>query len=106
MIVLEADDEVIVERMAGRRSCGNCGAVYHVHFNSPRQDSVCDRCGDELAHRVDDDPATVRKRLEVYRKDTVPLIRFYEGTSARLERVAADCPVDEVQEGLREVVRT
>lgn len=106
IVVLEADDEVLVRRMAGRRSCVDCGAVYNVHFNAPQREDACDRCGGELTRRVDDDPATFRRRLEVYREDTVPLIRFYEGTSTRLERVAADCPVDTLQARLREVVGT
>lgn len=106
VIVLEADDEVLFRRMAGRRSCRNCGAVYNVHLNAPQKAGVCDRCGGDLARRADDTPATVRRRLKVYRRDTMPLVQFYLGTSARLERVAADRPVDEVQDGLREVVGT
>ena len=104
VIVLEADDEVLVKRMAGRRSCPTCGAVYNVHFNPPKQEGVCDRDGTALVHRADDDPATVRHRLDVYRRDTAPLVRFYEGTSARMVRVPADRAVDEVQNGLRKAV--
>jgi adenylate kinase len=104
VVALEADDEVLVKRMAGRRSCPSCGAVYNVHFNPPAQADVCDRCGKPLVHRADDDPKTVRHRLEVYRRDTAPLVRFYEGTDAQLLRVPADRPVEEVQEGLREAV--
>ena len=106
VIVLEADDEVLLRRMAGRRSCRDCGAVYNIHFNAPRKAGACDRCGGELARRSDDAPATVRRRLKVYRTDTMPLIQFYLGTSARLEHVAADRPVDEVRDGLKEVTGT
>jgi adenylate kinase len=101
---LEADDEVLVQRMAGRRSCPTCGAVYNVHFNPPAQEGKCDKDGTALVHRVDDDPATVRHRLEVYRRDTAPLIRFYQGSAARMQKVPADRPVDEVQQGLRQAV--
>jgi len=104
VIVLEADDEVLVKRMSGRRSCPKCGAVYNVHFNPPSRDGACDRCGAELAHRADDEPATVRKRLQVYRTDTAPLVTFYESRSSNVDRVAADRPVEEVQGALREVV--
>ena len=105
VIALEADDEVLVKRMGGRRSCPQCGAVYNVHFNPPAREGKCDRDGADLVHRTDDDAKTVRHRLEVYRRDTEPLIRFYSGGAAQLERVGADRPVEEVQEALREAVQ-
>jgi adenylate kinase len=104
VIVLEADDDVLVKRLAGRRSCGECGSVYNVHFNAPGKEGVCDRCGGALVHRADDDPETVGRRLDVYRQETAPLVRYYEGSSARLERVAADRPVEDVRDGLREIM--
>lgn len=97
VLALEADDEVLVKRMAGRRSCPQCGAVYNVHFSPPRREGVCDRCGSALVHRSDDNPATVRNRLEVYRAETAPLIEFYEQGTAPVRRIDADRPVDEVQ---------
>ena len=104
VVVLEADDELLVKRIGGRRSCPQCGAVYNVHFKPPVREGVCDRDGTALVHRADDDPATIRRRLEVYREETEPLVRFYERSAAPLERVRADRPVEEVQEGLREAV--
>lgn len=104
VVVLEADDDVLVKRIGGRRSCPACGAVFNVHFNPSERDGVCDRCGAQLVHRADDDPATIRRRLEVYRKETAPLVEFYERSAAPVQRVRADRPVDEVQEGLREAV--
>ena len=101
VVVLQADDEVLVKRLAGRRSCPNCGAVYNVHFNPPATEDTCDRCGNELTHRVDDQPDTVRNRLDVYRRQTEPLIAFYEGHHAPVVRVEGDLPVDEVQDGLQ-----
>ena len=106
VIVLEADDELLVKRIGGRRTCPTCGAVYNVFFRPPRREGVCDPDGTALVHRADDDPATIRRRLEVYRQDTAPLVRFYEGSAARLERVRADRPVEEVQDALREAVGT
>jgi adenylate kinase len=105
VVVLQADDEVLVKRLAGRRSCPNCGAVYNVHFNPPAAEGVCDRCGHALVHRSDDTPETVRNRLEVYRAQTEPLIRFYEGRGAPVAYVVGDRPVDEVQSALRAAVK-
>jgi adenylate kinase len=104
VVALEADDEVLVKRMAGRRSCPTCGAVYNVHFNPPARPGKCDKDGTDLVHRVDDDPTTVRYRLDVYRRDTAPLVRFYQESAARMRIVEADRPVEEVQRGLREAV--
>jgi len=106
VIVLEADDELLVKRIGGRRTCSTCGAVYNVFFRPPRREGICDRDGTALVHRADDDPATIRRRLEVYRQDTAPLVQFSEGSAARLERVRADRPVAEVQDALREAVGT
>jgi adenylate kinase len=105
VVVLQADDEVLVKRLAGRRSCPSCGAVYNVHFNPPAAEGVCDRCGHELVHRSDDTPETVRNRLEVYRAQTEPLIRFYEDHRAAVAYVLGDRPVDEVQAALGAAVK-
>ncbi|MBT8337669.1 MAG: adenylate kinase [Gemmatimonadetes bacterium] len=101
VVVIHADDEVLVQRLSGRRSCPDCGAVYNVHFNPPTSEGACDRCGQALRHRVDDQPETVRNRLEVYRRQTEPLIAFYETHPTALRRVEGDRPVDEVQAGLQ-----
>ena len=77
-IDLEVPDEVIVNRMAGRRSCVNCGAIYHVENMPSKVEGVCDRCGGELQLRDDDKPETVIKRLKVYHDETAPLIDYYK----------------------------
>jgi adenylate kinase len=102
VLALEADDDVLVKRLSGRRSCPQCQTVYNVHFTPPRKEGVCDKCGATLVHRADDDPATVRRRLEVYREETAPLIEFYEGGQAPVRRIDADQPVREVQQSIRE----
>lgn len=105
VIVLQADDEVLVKRLSGRRSCPECGAVYNVHFNPPSTDGGrCDRCGAELVHRKDDQPETVRTRLRVYREQTEPLIRFYEEHPAPMVRVDGEGPVEGVAAELRAAV--
>lgn len=74
----DVPDENIIRRMAGRRSCVGCGATYHVEFNPPKVEGVCDVCGEELVLRDDDKPETVTNRLNVYHKETQPLIEYYE----------------------------
>ncbi len=104
VVLFEAPDEELVRRLSGRRSCPECGAVYNVHFSPSADGTTCDRCDGELVHRADDEPDTVRRRLEVYEELTAPLIEYYEGHEATLRRVAADRPMDEVQESLRAAV--
>ena len=77
-ISIEVADEVIIERMSGRRTCPNCGASFHVVSNPPKQDGVCDTCGAALIIRKDDAPETVKARLETYHRETEPLKAFYE----------------------------
>ena len=74
---IEVDDDTIVERMSGRRTCVACGASFHVVNNPPRQEGVCDVCGGELTIRKDDAPETVKARLDTYHAQTEPLIAFY-----------------------------
>jgi adenylate kinase len=105
VVVFEAPDETLVERLSGRRSCPDCGAVYNVHLSPPEQEGVCDRCGGKLVQRADDKPETVRHRLEVYQELTQPLIAWYEQSEARVARVPADQPVDDVQTDFRAAVR-
>ena len=77
VLSLEVEDEEIIQRMSGRRVCPKCGASFHVVSNPPREEGICDNCGDRLAIRADDTPETVRQRLEVYHVQTEPLKAFY-----------------------------
>ena len=74
---LEVDDDVIVERMSGRRTCPACGASFHVTNNPPKKEGICDTCGAELTVRADDAPETVKARLATYHEQTEPLLAFY-----------------------------
>ena len=74
---IEISDETIVDRMSGRRVCESCGASYHIVAVPPKTADVCDKCGGKLIQRKDDEPATVKARLEVYHKETEPLKAFY-----------------------------
>ncbi len=71
-------DEEIVKRLTGRRTCSNCGAGYHILFDTPKEEGVCDKCGGKLIQRDDDKEETIRARLKVYRQQTEPLIAYYE----------------------------
>ena len=75
---IEVADEVIVERMSGRRTCPECGASFHIASNPPKKEGVCDVCGAALTIRKDDAPETVKARLATYHKETEPLKAFYE----------------------------
>ncbi|MBR3585625.1 MAG: adenylate kinase [Oscillospiraceae bacterium] len=74
---IEVDDETIVERMSGRRTCTNCSRTYHIINNPPKEEGKCDFCGADLGIRKDDMPETVKARLETYHRDTEPLKTFY-----------------------------
>lgn len=76
-VSIEIEDETIIERMAGRRTCHDCGASFHVVNNPPKTEGVCDLCGGELTIRKDDAPETVKARLETYHSETEPLKDFY-----------------------------
>jgi adenylate kinase len=78
IVVLRVPDEILIKRLSGRRSCPECNAVYNVYFDPPEHPDVCDRCGSELKQRSDDDPETVKRRIEVYGRRTRPLIEYYE----------------------------
>ena len=76
-IDVDVPDSDIVRRLSGRRVCLKCGATYHTSFNPPREEGICDSCGDALVHRDDDKPETIQKRLDVYHSQTQPLIEYY-----------------------------
>ena len=76
-ISIEISDETITERMSGRRVCEACGASYHLVAVPPKQAGICDKCGGRLVQRKDDEPETVKARLEVYHRETEPLKEFY-----------------------------
>lgn len=87
VVVLEVPDETLVKRISGRRSCPECKAVYNVYFDPPSEEGVCDRCGAALTQRKDDNAETVERRLEVYRAETEPLIRFYQESDTPVRTV-------------------
>jgi adenylate kinase len=77
VLMFDAPEDVIVRRLSGRRTCPKCGAVYHLEGHPPRSAGVCDACGSALVQRPDDTEAVIRKRLSVYRSQTVPVAELY-----------------------------
>lgn len=80
-LLIDVPKENIVGRMTGRRVCPNCGASYHIKFNPPKVDGKCDTCGTALVQRKDDSEETVNERLDVYYKQTEPLVQYYKSAN-------------------------
>jgi len=78
VINIEVDPEELVRRLTGRRTCNNCGGMFHILFHPPKKEGVCDRCGGTLYQREDDGEETIRTRLKEYEKQTAPLIQYYQ----------------------------
>ncbi len=97
------DDDEAMRRITGRRVCRTCGAVYHVDYNPPKKEGVCDLDGGELYQRDDDKPETVRNRLYVYYKQTSPLIGYYFAQQLLVELDGAQ-PIEEVQVQLKKLI--
>ena len=94
---LDVDYDEVVKRLSGRRTCKKCGHVWHVEFDPPSEQGVCDKCGGELYQRDDDRPETVRHRLEVYADQTAPLVDFYRD-AGKLVAIDALGAVEDVTE--------
>ena len=103
VINVDVPDENIINRMSGRRACLGCGATYHITFNPPVKEGICDTCGQELVLRDDDKPETVKKRLDVYHQQTQPLIDYYKNAEV-LAEVDGTQPMDAVFQGIVEIL--
>ena len=102
-LCIEVPKDFILERMTGRRVCLQCGASYHIKFNPPTKEGVCDVCGSEVVQRKDDVEETVKERLEVYERQTQPLIDFYK-TKNLLSTVDGTKAINEVFESICELL--
>jgi len=105
-VVLElvVDDDEVVRRLSGRRTCRSCGHIWHVDFDPPAVEDVCDRCNGELFQRDDDRAETIRHRLEVYAEQTAPLVAYYAERGV-LIGIDATGPVDNVTERALDALR-
>lgn len=99
---LEVPDEVLVERVSGRLMC-KCGASYHIISNPPKKDNICDICGSEIFQRVDDKAEAVQNRLDVYKKQTQPLINYYKEKDI-LVSLDGTKDIDEVFEDIKAIL--
>lgn len=95
--------EILVRRMVGRRVCKNCGATFHVEFNAPKVEGICDNCGSPLIQRADDTESTAKNRLTVYDNQTAPLLEFYKKQNI-LKTVNGDQPLDKVFDDIKVVL--
>ena len=77
-LLVDVDNEILIKRLTGRRTCGSCGQMYNIYFTPAKVAGKCDKCGGELQHRSDDNEATIRNRLQVYEGQTAPLISYYK----------------------------
>ncbi len=85
VVLISVNDNLIIERMVGRRGCPKCGQMYHIKYNPPKEDGVCSECGSELVQRKDDNEETVKNRLSVYHTSTSPIIDYYKNKGLLLE---------------------
>ena len=104
-LLIDAPDDEVVRRLSGRRTCAKGGHVYHMEFDPPKHDEVCDQDGSRLIQRDDDKPETVRKRLAVYHDQTEPLIEWYEDRGL-LRRFDGMRTPDEVHDRIRATLAT
>lgn len=104
-INFDVPEEEIILRISGRRSCPRCGAMYHVKFSPPAIENICDRCGERLYQRPDDNEATVRERLRVYNDQTAPLIDYYQKADLLKNIQAGGGTPDSVFAKVRELLR-
>lgn len=103
VLYFDVPEEILVHRLAGRRNCLACGAIFNVYSAPPAKPDVCDRCGGTLTQRDDDREETVRRRLAVYRSQTEPLIEWYRSRGV-LETVSGDRRVEEIFQQIQQVL--
>ncbi len=103
VILLDVPDEEIVKRLSARRVCPNCGAVYNMIYNPPKNDEICDVCGTKLVQRKDDNPETIKRRLAVYHEQTAPLIDYYK-EKGLLVRIDGTGEPEKITRAIEEVI--
>jgi adenylate kinase len=105
VMLIDVSDDEVVRRLGGRRTCVENGHVFHVEFNPPQQEGICDLDGSELEVRDDDEPQVIRNRLDQYHEKTEPLVDYYDGRSV-LRRIDGAAAPDAVAEGIRRTLAT
>jgi len=105
VLFMAVPDDVLIKRLSGRRICRKCQAPYHVLFSPPREAQTCDLCAGELYQREDDQPETIKARLDVYHKQTAPLIKFYKAANL-LHEVDGNIDIDQVTDTMLTIIRS
>ncbi|MCO7176795.1 adenylate kinase [Sporolactobacillus kofuensis] len=103
VLYISVDPEKLLARLTGRRICSNCGATYHLTFNPPAKEGICDKCGSDLKQRADDNEATVHERLQVNMRQQQPLLDFYEAKGS-LKTINGDQDIDSVFREVSEIL--
>ncbi|MGM0436803.1 MAG: adenylate kinase [Bacillota bacterium] len=102
-LYIKVPEKELIKRLSGRRVCEDCGATYHVEFNPPEKEGICDKCGGKLIQRSDDKEETVKNRIEVNREKTEKLINYYKDEGL-LETIESSAGIDEVFEKVTSVI--
>lgn len=103
VIDLDIDDENLIKRITGRRLCPDCGEIYNIYFNPSKVEGICDKCGGTLIQRKDDNPDSLKVRLEEYHKNTQPVIEYYEEMGI-VRHVDASMSKDEVYDSVKDIL--
>lgn len=103
VVSVDVDTSILLDRLTGRRTCKNCNAMYHLIFNQPKQEGVCDACGGELYQRSDDNEETVKSRIDTYNENTAPLIDYYKG-AGKLKDVEGQGDIDGIFQNILKVL--
>ncbi|MFH1722217.1 MAG: adenylate kinase [Candidatus Altiarchaeota archaeon] len=103
VVEIEVPDDVIVERLTGRRVCPECGSTYHIKSDPPKNENSCDQCGSKLSQRKDDNEETIRRRLAVYHEQTEPLKQYYK-EKGLLHEVDGTKGIEEIQNAIADII--
>ena len=103
VLCLDVDDDKLEHRITGRRSCSGCGAAYHITFNPPRKEGICDKCSKELTQRSDDTAEVVKNRIKTYHDQTAPLVSYYK-EKGKLKNVDGNVAIEQVTQSMCEIL--
>ncbi|AFJ02451.1 Adenylate kinase [Methylophaga frappieri] len=102
VVLLDVPFEELMQRLTGRRTCKNCGAIFNVHLSPPKTENICDKCGGELFQRQDDNAETISNRLKVYQDQTAPLIGYYQ-SQQKLHTVQGTGNIDDITQSVSNI---
>lgn len=103
VINIDVDNNIILERITGRRTCKNCDEIFHIIYNPPKEEMICDKCSGKLYQRDDDTEDTVKKRLATYEEQTKPLIEFYTNKK-KLKTLKSDGTIEEMSQKVKDLL--